>query len=131
MIFRATSVYDLSSIELIKMIKEMNDGRSILGKSIGPATRFSVGGAFNPHVRHLKAAVKRMERKIDAGAEYFLTQPIYDIALIEEVYEATKHLEQPIFIGIMPLISKRNADFLHFEVRYYATGSRKGEDGWS
>lgn len=57
-----------------------------------------------------------MERKIDAGAEYFLTQPIYDIALIEEVYEATKHLEQPIFIGIMPLISKRNADFLHFEV---------------
>ena len=72
-----------------------------------------------------------MERKIDAGAEYFLTQPIYDIALIEEVYEATKHLEQPIFIGIMPLISKRNADFLHFEVRYYATGSRKGEDGWS
>ena len=45
------------------MIKEMNDGRSILGKSIGPATRFSVGGAFNPHVRHLKAAVKRMERK--------------------------------------------------------------------
>ncbi|HDR7733286.1 TPA: bifunctional homocysteine S-methyltransferase/methylenetetrahydrofolate reductase [Bacillus thuringiensis] len=112
----ATSVYDLSSIELIKMIKEMNDGRSILGKSIGPATRFSVGGAFNPHVRHLKASVKRMERKIDAGAEYFLTQPIYDIALIEEVYEATKHLEQPIFIGIMPLVSKRNADFLHFEV---------------
>ncbi|MDM5156454.1 bifunctional homocysteine S-methyltransferase/methylenetetrahydrofolate reductase [Bacillus sp. DX1.1] len=112
----ATSVYDLSSIELTKMIKEMNDGRSILGKSIGPATRFSVGGAFNPNVRHLKAAVKRMERKIAAGAEYFLTQPIYDAALIEEVYEATKHLEQPIFIGIMPLVSKRNADFLHFEV---------------
>ncbi|MBO1579125.1 bifunctional homocysteine S-methyltransferase/methylenetetrahydrofolate reductase [Bacillus sp. XF8] len=112
----ATSVYDMSSIELIKMIKEMNDGRSILGKSIGPATRFSVGGAFNPHVRHLKAAVKRMERKVAAGAEYFLTQPIYDIALIEEVYQATKHLEQPIFIGIMPLVSKRNADFLHFEV---------------
>lgn len=112
----ATSVYDLSSIELIKMIKEMNEGRSILGKSIGSATRFSVGGAFNPHVRHLKAAVKRMERKIAAGAEYFLTQPIYDVALIGEVYEATKHLEQPIFIGIMPLVSKRNADFLHFEV---------------
>ncbi|MDH2881527.1 bifunctional homocysteine S-methyltransferase/methylenetetrahydrofolate reductase [Bacillus cytotoxicus] len=112
----ATSVYDVSSIELIKMIQEMNDGRSILGKSIGPATRFSVGGAFNPHVRHLKAAVKRMERKIAAGAEYFLTQPIYDKALIYEVYKETKHLEQPIFIGIMPLVSKRNADFLHFEV---------------
>ena len=55
-----------------------------------------------------------MERKIDAGAEYFLTQPIYDVALIEEVYEATKHLEQPIFIGIMPLVSKRNADFSSF-----------------
>ena len=112
----ATSVYDLSSIELIKMIKEMNNGRSILGKTIGAATRFSVGGAFNPHVRHIEAAVKRMEKKIAAGAEYFLTQPIYDATVIRNVYEATKHIEQPIFIGIMPLISKRNADFLHFEV---------------
>ena len=59
----ATSVYDLSSIELIKMIKEMNDGRSILGKSIGPATRFSVGGAFNPHVRHLKARLSEWNEK--------------------------------------------------------------------
>ena len=90
-----------------------------------------MGGAFNPHVRHLKAAVKRMERKIDAGAEYFLTQPIYDIALIEEVYEATKHLEQPIFIGIMPLISKRNADFLHFEVPGITLPEAVRENGWT
>lgn len=82
------------------MIKEMNDGRSILGKSIGPATRFSVGGAFNPHVRHLKALVKRMERKNRCWSGVFLTQPIYDIKLIEEVYEATKHLEQPILLEL-------------------------------
>ncbi|WP_369902615.1 bifunctional homocysteine S-methyltransferase/methylenetetrahydrofolate reductase [Bacillus manliponensis] len=112
----ATSVYDLSSIELIKMIQEMNSGRSIMGKSIGPATSFSIGAAFNPNVKKLNAAVKRMERKIAAGATHFLTQPVYDVALIEKIYEETKHLEEPIFIGIMPLISKRNADFLHYEV---------------
>ncbi len=72
-----------------------------------------------------------MERKIDAGAEYFLTQPIYDVALIEEVYEATKHLEQPIFIGIMPLVSKRNADFLHFEVPGITLPEEIRENGWT
>ena len=80
------------------MIKEMNDGRSILGKSIGPATRFSVG-AFNPHVRHLKARLSEWnENRCWSGV--FLTQPIYDIKLIEEVYEATKHLEQPILLEL-------------------------------
>jgi methionine synthase / methylenetetrahydrofolate reductase(NADPH) len=112
----ATSVYDLSSFELIRFMKEMNEGRSYVGKTIGQKTNFSVGAAFNPNVRKLEAAVRRLEKKVDAGADYFLTQPVYDIEMIRNIYEATKHIEQPIFLGIMPLISKRNADFLHFEV---------------
>ncbi|MFX3624904.1 MAG: bifunctional homocysteine S-methyltransferase/methylenetetrahydrofolate reductase [Ectobacillus sp.] len=112
----ATSVYDVSSFELIRMIKEMNEGRSPLGKSLGQKTSFSVGAAFNPNVRHLDAAVRRMEKKIEAGADYFLTQPIYDEEVLVKTYEAVKHVEQPVFVGIMPLVSKRNADFLHYEV---------------
>jgi methionine synthase I (cobalamin-dependent)/5,10-methylenetetrahydrofolate reductase len=112
----ATSVYDISSFELIRLIKEMNEGRSFSGKTIGLKTSFTVGAAFNPNVRHLDAAVRRMEKKIEAGADYFLTQPIYDEEALLKTYEATKHIEQPIFIGIMPLVSKKNADFLHYEV---------------
>jgi methionine synthase I (cobalamin-dependent)/5,10-methylenetetrahydrofolate reductase len=112
----ATSVYDVSSFELIRMIKEMNGGRSPLGKTIGASTAFSVAAAFNPNVRYLDAAIRRMEKKIEAGADYFLTQPVYDIDTLIKTHEAVKHLEQPVFIGIMPLVSKRNADFLHYEV---------------
>ncbi|WP_028399199.1 bifunctional homocysteine S-methyltransferase/methylenetetrahydrofolate reductase [Ectobacillus panaciterrae] len=112
----ATSVYDVSSFELIRMIKEMNAGRSPLGKTIGTPTTFSVAAAFNPNVRHIDAAVRRMEKKVEAGADYFLTQPVYDREVLLKTHEAVKHMKQPVFIGIMPLVSKRNADFLHYEV---------------
>lgn len=112
----ATSVFDVSSFELIRMIKELNDGRSPLGKSIGVPTSFSVAAAFNPNVRYIDGAVRRMEKKIAAGADYFLTQPIFDKEVLRKTYEAVKDFKTPIFIGIMPLVSKRNADFLHYEV---------------
>ncbi|GAA3321924.1 hypothetical protein GCM10020331_039790 [Ectobacillus funiculus] len=58
-----------------------------------------------------------MEKKIEAGADYFLTQPVYDLDVLHRTYEATKHLEQPIYIGIMPLVSKKKMQiFLHYEV---------------
>jgi homocysteine S-methyltransferase len=112
----ATSVYDVSSFELIRMIKEMNAGRSPLGKPIGAPTGFSVAAAFNPNVRHLDAAVRRMQKKVEAGTDYFLTQPVYDMDILVKTHEAVKNIKQPVFIGIMPLVSKRNADFLHYEV---------------
>jgi homocysteine S-methyltransferase len=112
----ATSVYDVASIELIRMIKEMNEGRLYSGKSIGNGTHFSVAAAFNPNVRKMDAAIKRLEKKVEAGADYFLTQPIFDFETIDKLYESTRHLSQPIFIGIMPLTSKKNADFIHYEV---------------
>lgn len=112
----ATSVYDVASIDLIKMIKEMNEGRLYSGKSIGHGTRFSVAAAFNPNVRKIDAAIKRLEKKVEAGADYFLTQPVYDFKTIDKLYESTRHISQPIFIGIMPLTSKKNADFIHYEV---------------
>ncbi|MGM9987148.1 MAG: bifunctional homocysteine S-methyltransferase/methylenetetrahydrofolate reductase [Bacillaceae bacterium] len=112
----ATSVYDVSSIELIRLIKGMNEGMMYSGKKLETPTRFSIGAAFNPNVKYIDAAVKRLEKKIDAGADYFLTQPIYDEETIIKTYEATRHINKPIFLGIMPLVSKRNADYLHYEV---------------
>ncbi|MFB4163444.1 bifunctional homocysteine S-methyltransferase/methylenetetrahydrofolate reductase [Alteribacillus sp. JSM 102045] len=112
----ATSVYDVNSFDLISLMKEMNEGRSFSGKSLGEKTSFTVAAAFNPNVRNLERAVKRLEKKIDAGADYFMSQPVYGIEQFKEIYEATKHLPVPIYIGIMPLVSSRNAEFLHNEV---------------
>lgn len=112
----ATSVFDVASFELIELMKKMNQGYSYSGQSLGVKTNFSVAAAFNPNVRHLDRAVQRLEKKIQYGADYFISQPLYNEKQIEEVHEATKHLSAPIYIGIMPLTSSRNAEFLHNEV---------------
>ncbi|CDQ21457.1 homocysteine S-methyltransferase [Halobacillus karajensis] len=112
----ATSVYDLNSFDLIHYIKQMNKGISFSGKSLGESTSFSVAAAFNPNVRNLNRAVGRLEKKIKYGADYFISQPVFNEEQIIEVYEATKHIDAPIYIGIMPLITARNAEFLHNEV---------------
>ncbi|MGP7815876.1 bifunctional homocysteine S-methyltransferase/methylenetetrahydrofolate reductase [Niallia sp. 01092] len=112
----ASSVYDMSSFDLISMIKQLNEGMSLSGKDLGEKTNFSVAAAFNPNVRQVDKAVKRLEKKIEAGADYFITQPVYSEEKIIELYEATKHINKPIYIGLMPLISSNNAEFLHNEV---------------
>jgi methionine synthase / methylenetetrahydrofolate reductase(NADPH) len=112
----ATSVYDLSSFDLISLVSQFNQGLSYSGQSLGQRSNFKIAAAFNPNVRYLHKAVERMEKKITCGAQSFLTQPIYSVSQMEEVYEATKHLQTPVFIGIMPLTSSRNAEFIHNEV---------------
>ncbi|MEH7545743.1 bifunctional homocysteine S-methyltransferase/methylenetetrahydrofolate reductase [Neobacillus vireti] len=112
----ASSVYDVSSFELIQMIKQMNEGLSYSGKDLGQKTAFSVAGAFNPNVRSVEKAVKRLEKKIQYGADYFISQPVFSEEKLIEVYENTKHLETPIYIGLMPLTGSKNAEFLHNEV---------------
>lgn len=112
----ATSVYDVSSFELISMIKQYNEGISYSGKSLGKKTNFNGAAAFNPNVKYLHKAVERMEKKIQYGADSFLTQPIYSAHQVEDIYQATKYLDAPIFLGIMPLTSYRNAEFIHHEV---------------
>lgn len=112
----ASSVFDVSSFELIEMIKQLNSGLSYSGKDLGQKGAFSIGAAFNPNVRSIDKAVLRMEKKIKAGADYFITQPVYSEKMLLAVQEATKHLDTPIYIGLMPLTSSRNAEFLHNEV---------------
>ncbi|AYV66427.1 MULTISPECIES: bifunctional homocysteine S-methyltransferase/methylenetetrahydrofolate reductase [Niallia] len=112
----ASSVYDMTSFDLISMIKQLNEGLSFSGKNLGQKTTFSVSAAFNPNVRQVEKAVKRLEKKIECGADYIITQPVYSEQKIIELYEATKHIDTPIYIGLMPLTSSNNAEFLHNEV---------------
>ena len=112
----ASSVYDVSSFELIQMIKQLNEGLSFSGKDLGQKTSFSIAAAFNPNVRSVEKAVKRLEKKVQYGADYFISQPVFSEEKLIEVYEQTKHLDAPIYIGLMPLTSSKNAEFLHNEV---------------
>ncbi len=112
----ATSVYDVTSFELIKLIKQFNEGISLSGKSLKEKTNFHIATAFNPNVRNVGRAVERLEKKIGYGADYVVTQPVFSEEKLIEVSEATKHITAPIYIGIMPLVSTRNAEYLHNEV---------------
>ena len=112
----ATSVYDVTSFELLALINQLNEGISFSGKPLRKKANFSVAAAFNPNVRVVERAIPRLEKKIEHGADYFISQPVYTKEKIIETYEATKHLTTPIYIGIMPVTSYRSAEFLHHEV---------------
>src|SRR5438067_1002389 len=112
----AASVYDVSSIELIKNTARLNEGFNYIGKSIKNSTQFVIGCTFNPNARNLDAQVSRLERKIAAGAQYVMTQPVFDSNLVVEMHKRTEHLGVPIFTGVWPLLNGRQAEFLHNEV---------------
>jgi homocysteine S-methyltransferase len=117
----ATDNYDLVPSGLIKLIKQgFNMGVDHSGTSIGQPTNFFVGAALNLCPQDVDNEVKNLHRKVKAGADFFLTQPIYrvdDGPKLLEAYEA-KHgkLNKPILAGILPLVSAKHASFLHHEV---------------
>jgi homocysteine S-methyltransferase len=115
---QATSVYDLNSFELIRLIRSMNEGKSYSGASIQSATRFAIGCAFNPNVRDVDHQVRRLRKKMEAGAQFALSQPLYDLDRIGSVYERIRAGvgEFPVFFGVLPAVSARNAEFLAHEV---------------
>jgi methionine synthase I (cobalamin-dependent)/5,10-methylenetetrahydrofolate reductase len=115
---QASSVYDLNSFELIRLIRNLNEGKSYAGSPIGGKSRFLVGCAFNPNVRDVDAQVRRLKKKIDAGAQFALSQPLYDSGKIPLVYERIRAGVGtfPVFFGILPMVSASNAEFLAHEV---------------
>ncbi len=112
----AASVYDVNSVQLIGIIKRMNEGFNHAGKSLKAATQFVMGCTFNPNSKNLDAQVSRLERKIAAGAQYVMTQPVFDVRVLDEMVRRTERFGVPIFTGIWPLLSGRQAEFLHNEV---------------
>lgn len=112
----ASSVYDINSVELLRLIGRLNEGFNQAGKSLKGRTRFVPGCTFNPNARNLDAQVSRLERKVAAGARYAMTQPVFDPALVKITADRTRHLGIPVLMGIWPLMNGRQAEFLHNEV---------------
>ena len=112
----ATSVYDVTSIQLIEIIRRMNEGINYAGNSIKVPTQFVIGCTFNPNAKNLDAQIARLERKVAAGAQYVMTQPVFDPQLVIQMHERTRHLKVPILTGVWPLLTGRQAEFLHNEV---------------
>ncbi|MDE1169921.1 MAG: bifunctional homocysteine S-methyltransferase/methylenetetrahydrofolate reductase [Verrucomicrobium sp.] len=112
----ATSVYDLNSLGLIKLLAGMNRGVNAVGRDLRGRSDFVIGCAFNPNARNFDSQLRKLESKVAAGAAYVMTQPVFDPALVEKTAKAIAPLGVPVFIGVMPVLNARNAEFLHNEV---------------
>ena len=113
----ATAVYDLDSIGLLHMVHQMNRGLDPAGKPLrGGKTAFLSATGLEPGAADLDKEIARLEAKAKAGANLVMTQPIFQQSVLERVLSRIEHLELPILIGVLPLVSYKNAEFLHNEV---------------
>ena len=112
----ATAVFDIDSIGLTNLVRNLNDGLDPGGNAIGQPTRFAIGVGVNPAAIDLAHEVHRFEWKVDAGAEFAVTQPVFDAAQLERFLRQIEHVRIPVIAGIWPLVSVRNAEFLANEV---------------
>lgn len=114
----ATSVGDVRSVELIKLIKQFNSGIGPTGKSLQQASDFRVAAAFNPNAYRTTVSTKSITRKLAYGCDYLITQPVFDLANVDALADALAQddVHVPVFVGVLPLVSRRNAEFLHHEV---------------
>ncbi len=117
----ATAVYDIDSIGLIKILKRLNEGRDWAGTSIGMNADFYVACALDMIWANSDPnEIDRFHRKLEAGADYVMTQPIYDAAILKEFLQKYGDqygaVEKPIVLGVLPLMSHKHAEFLHNEV---------------
>ncbi len=108
----AKPVFDLDSVLLTKMFSTLRSGRNLSGEELSHAPGFHIGVGMSPGVEPIEAEVIKLEKKIEAGAEFVQTQCIYDEKVLERLREATSHLDVPILPGIAPLRSVGMAKFM-------------------
>ena len=113
---KARSIYEVDGVRLISLITRLNEGFNAAGKVVKIPSDFVTGCTFNPNAKDLEAQVARLERKIEAGAQFAMTQPVFEVRLLEEMRRRTAHLPIPMLTGVWPLTSGRQAEFLHNEV---------------
>ena len=113
----ATAVFDVDAIGLSNIVNNLNQGLDIGGNPMGSQTALLLGVGANPGALNLDDEIRRLEWKAQAGAEYIVTQPVFDISLFEAFLKRTRHLNIPVICGIWPLTSYRNAEFMVNELR--------------
>jgi methionine synthase / methylenetetrahydrofolate reductase(NADPH) len=112
----ATAVFDIDAIGLTNLASRLNHGLDPGGNEIGEPTRFVLGVGVNPAAVDPAHELRRFEWKVEAGAEYAITQPVFDVAQLSRFLGTVRHLHIPVIAGIWPLVSVRNAEFLANEV---------------
>jgi methionine synthase / methylenetetrahydrofolate reductase(NADPH) len=113
----ATAVFDVDAIGLVNIVRRLNHGLDIGSNSIGASTNFTIGVAANPGVPDIEHELRRFAYKVEAGAEYAITQPVFDLRLLEEFLNRIEGFRIPVIAGIWPLTSLRNAEFMRNDLR--------------
>jgi homocysteine S-methyltransferase len=113
----ATAVFDVDAIGLANIVNNLNHGLDIGGNPMGSQTALVLGVGANPGALNLDEEVRRFEWKVQAGAEYVVTQPVFDVRQLERFMKRIEHVKIPLITGIWPLTSYRNAEFMVNELR--------------
>jgi methionine synthase I (cobalamin-dependent)/5,10-methylenetetrahydrofolate reductase len=111
----ATAVFDVDAVGLIRVLDSMNRGLDATGNSVGEPTAFCVGAALNPAAEEPSREMERFLAKVEAGARWVQTQPVYDLEVLDRFFARTRP-PVPVVVGLLPLHSSRHAEFLHNEV---------------
>ncbi|MBV8630837.1 MAG: bifunctional homocysteine S-methyltransferase/methylenetetrahydrofolate reductase [Silvibacterium sp.] len=113
----ATAVFDVDAIGLVNIVNRLNHGLDIGGNPIGASTGFTIACAANPGVPDIDNEIRRFAYKVEAGAEYAITQPVFDLRILEQFLERIESFRIPVIAGIWPLTSLRNAEFMKNDLR--------------
>jgi homocysteine S-methyltransferase len=113
----ATAVFDVDAIGLSNIVNNLNMGLDIGGNPMGSQTALLLGVGANPGALNMDEEIRRFEWKVQAGAEYVVTQPVFDLDLLEQFLKRIEHVRIPVICGIWPLTSYRNAEFMVNELR--------------
>jgi homocysteine S-methyltransferase len=113
----ATAVFDVDAIGLVNIVNNLNHGLDIGGNPMGSQTAMLIGVGANPGALNMDEEIRRLDWKVEAGAEYIVTQPVFDLDLLEAFLKRTAHVKIPVICGIWPLTSYRNAEFMVNELR--------------
>jgi homocysteine S-methyltransferase len=118
----ATAVFDVDAIGLVNIVSNLNRGLDLGGNPMGSQTSLVIGVGANPGALNMDEEIRRFEWKVQAGAEYVVTQPVFDLGLLEEFLRRIEHVKLPVIAGIWPLTSFRNAEFMVNELRVPVPG---------
>ena len=113
----ATAVFDVDAIGLVNIVNNLNHGLDIGGNPMGSQTALLIGVGANPGALNMDEEIRRFDWKVEAGAEYVVTQPVFDLDLLETFLKRIAHVKIPVICGIWPLTSYRNAEFMVNELR--------------
>jgi homocysteine S-methyltransferase len=113
----ATAVFDVDSIGLVNVVRRLNHGLDIGANPFGASTNFAIGVSANPGAPDIENELRRLRFKVEAGAEYVITQPVFDLTLLEQFIRRIEFYRIPVIAGIWPLTNLRNAEFMKNDLR--------------